>query len=151
MPTMPAVYVVIDFDHLVLRVADVEASLAWYVDRLGLEGVRVEEWRSGAAPFPSVRVSATSIIDLIPGGSPTRTGTVRAVDEDGRNLDHLCVVVAPCDLVEEANRAGLDVDEGPVRRFGARGWGTSIYVRDADGNTVELRYYHDLADALGSG
>ncbi|GLY05351.1 hypothetical protein Acsp01_57300 [Actinoplanes sp. NBRC 101535] len=36
---------------------------------------------------------------------------------------------------------GFDVVEGPVPRFGARGTGTSIYVSDPDGNTVELRWY----------
>ncbi len=38
------------FDHLVLRCADVETTLAWYIDRIGLAPVRVEEWRAGKAP-----------------------------------------------------------------------------------------------------
>ena len=41
------------FDHLVLRVRDVETSLAWYVEMLGLAPVRVEEWRGEQVPFPS--------------------------------------------------------------------------------------------------
>jgi catechol 2,3-dioxygenase-like lactoylglutathione lyase family enzyme len=61
------------FDHLVLRCADVDSTLAWYVDTLGLAQVRVDEWRSGVAPFPSVRVSAETIIDLVPA-----TGVVTA-------------------------------------------------------------------------
>ena len=69
------------FDHLVLVCAEVERTLAWYLDELGLEPVRVEEWRRGEVFFPSVRVSAETIIDLIP-------GTV-----SGRNVDHLCLVV----------------------------------------------------------
>ena len=75
---------VVGFDHLVLRCADVEASLAWYLDELGLPEVRVAEWRNGQAPFPSVRISREAIIDLIP-----RRGEVGE-----RNLDHLCLVVA---------------------------------------------------------
>ncbi|HWW53709.1 MAG TPA: VOC family protein [Acidimicrobiales bacterium] len=149
---MLVVLAVTDLDHLVLRVADVEASLAWYCGRLGLEGVRVEEWRSASAPFPSVRVSATAIIDLIarPSGASS-TGTVEhGTVEHGTashgaasegNLDHLCLVVVPCDLADAASAAGLEVSEGPVARFGARGWGTSIYVHDPDGNLVELRHY----------
>ena len=50
---------VVGFDHLVLKCADVETSLAWYCDQLGLEPVRVEEWRAGLAFFPSVRAGLT--------------------------------------------------------------------------------------------
>jgi len=118
------------FDHLVLRCADVETTLAWYTAVLGLEPVRVEAWRAGEVPFPSVRVDAGTIIDLI-GGGPA---------EDGR-LDHLCLVVEPTDLAALAAGGRLEVLEGPVTRFGARGNGTSLYVRDPDGVTVELRHY----------
>ena len=118
------------FDHLVLRCADVERTLAWYLDVLGLEPVRVDEWRREEAFFPSVRVSPTTIVDLIGGGDGA----------DGR-LDHLCIVVEPCDLLAMAAAKGLEVLEGPVPRFGAQGDGTSIYVRDPDGCTVELRFY----------
>ena len=111
------------FDHLVLAVADVERSLAWYQDFLGLEGVRVDEWREGNAPFPSVRVDASTIIDFIP----------RRDDSDrGSNLDHLCLAVDPVDLSPLG-------ETGP--RYGARGVGTSVYIQDPDGNTVELRHY----------
>jgi catechol 2,3-dioxygenase-like lactoylglutathione lyase family enzyme len=116
-------------DHIVLTCSDVEATLAWYCDRLGLAPVRVEEWRRGEVPFPSARVNDGTIIDLIP-GAPT----------DGR-LDHFCLVVEPMDLADLAASGDLDVIEGPVRRFGARGDGTSLYVRDPDGATVELRHY----------
>jgi catechol 2,3-dioxygenase-like lactoylglutathione lyase family enzyme len=116
-------------DHLVLRCADVETTLAWYLDVLGLEPVRVDEWRREEALFPSVRVSTTTIIDLIPG------------EPSGQRLDHICIVVAPTDLSAMAAARDLEVLEGPAPRFGAQGEGTSIYVRDPDGLTVELRHY----------
>jgi catechol 2,3-dioxygenase-like lactoylglutathione lyase family enzyme len=119
----------IGFDHLVLVVADVERSLAWYVDEVGAEAVRVEEWRAGQAQFPSVRLSAESIIDVIAG------------QRSGQNVDHLCVVVEPVDLAEVAASGRFDVLDGPATRYGAQGDGTSLYVRDPDGNTVELRHY----------
>ena len=118
------------FDHLVLRCADVERTLAWYVDVIGLEPVRVEEWRREEVFFPSVRISPTTIVDLIGGGDGA----------DGR-LDHICIVVEPCDLLAVAAAKGLEVLEGPVPRYGAQGDGTSIYVKDPDGGTVELRFY----------
>jgi len=121
---------VVAFDHVVLRCADVERTLGWYVDRLGLAPVRVDEWRRGDAPFPSVRVSDDTIIDLIEGSAA----------DDGR-LDHICLVVEPLDLDVLAASGELDVVEGPARRSGARGEGTSLYVRDPDGLVVELRHY----------
>jgi catechol 2,3-dioxygenase-like lactoylglutathione lyase family enzyme len=116
-------------DHIVLGCADVERTLAWYCDLLGLEPVRVDEWRRGEAPFPSVRVDAGTIIDLI-AGEPT----------DGR-LDHFCLVVEPTDLDAIAASGEFTVVDGPARRFGACGDGTSLYVRDPDGTVVELRHY----------
>ena len=117
------------FDHVVLNVADVEKSLAFYCDVLGLAPVRVEEWRRGEAPFPSARVSEGTIIDLL------------AVPRTGENADHICLVVAPADFEAVKESGVFDVVAGPGPRFGARGIGTSLYVKDPDGNTVELRYY----------
>jgi catechol 2,3-dioxygenase-like lactoylglutathione lyase family enzyme len=119
----------VGLDHVVLVVADVERSLAWYVDQLGAEPERVEEWRAGEAPFPSVRLSATTIIDLVAG------------DRSGSNVDHVCVEVEPLDLGELAASGVFDVVGGPAQLFGARGTGLGLYVRDPDGNVVELRHY----------
>jgi catechol 2,3-dioxygenase-like lactoylglutathione lyase family enzyme len=116
-------------DHVVLNVADVERSLAFYCDELGLAAERVDEWRRREVPFPSVRVDATTIIDLL------------AVARTGENADHLCLVVEPVDLDAVKASGRFDVVDGPATRFGARGDGTSLYVKDPDGNTVELRYY----------
>ena len=121
---------VVAFDHVVRRCDDIERTLGWYTNRLGLAPVRVDEWRCGDAPFPSVRVSDDTIIDLIEGPAA----------DDGR-LDHLCLVVEPLDLEALAASGEVDVVEGPARRSGARGDGTSLYVRDPDGLVVELRYY----------
>jgi len=120
---------IIGFDHLVVRCADVETTLAWYLDLLGLEPVRVDEWRRGHAPFPSARVNSDTIIDLVPGAT-----------DDGR-LDHICLVIEPVDLDALVASGEFDVIEGPVRRSGARGDGTSLYVRDPDGLVVEIRHY----------
>ncbi|HEX5587561.1 MAG TPA: VOC family protein, partial [Acidimicrobiia bacterium] len=60
----PAVTVT-GLDHIVLRVAHVERALQFYCGELGLAGERVDEWRDGAAPFPSARVDATTVIDFL--------------------------------------------------------------------------------------
>jgi catechol 2,3-dioxygenase-like lactoylglutathione lyase family enzyme len=116
-------------DHVVLNVADVERSLAFYCGELGLAPERVEEWRRGEILFPSVRVDETTIIDLL------------AVARTGQNADHLCLVVEAVDFDALAASGRFEVVDGPATRFGARGNGTSLYVKDPDGNTVELRYY----------
>lgn len=120
---------VIGFDHLVLNVGDVERALGFYCGTLGLEPVRVEQWRAGEAPFPSARVCADTIIDFV------------ARPRGATNVDHICLVVAPLDWEEVVRSGALTVVEGPVSRYGARGSATSVYVRDPDGNTVELRWY----------
>ena len=120
---------VTELDHLVLSCTDVERTLAWYTEVLGLAPVRLDEWRRGDVPFPSVRINADTMIDLVAGNT-----------NDGR-LDHFCVVIEPTDLDAVALSGTFDVVDGPGRRFGARGDGTSLYVRDPDGAVVELRYY----------
>jgi catechol 2,3-dioxygenase-like lactoylglutathione lyase family enzyme len=120
------------FDHLVLRCIDVDTTLAWYVDRLGMPPVRVDEWRAGVAPFPSVRVDEGTIIDLIPGAD---------VDSARGHLDHLCLVVGPGDVDAVATDPAFNVIDGPGPRYGARGVATSVYVTDPDGLMVEFRTY----------
>lgn len=127
---MGAMATALGLDHIVLVVADVERTLDWYGRHAGLSPVRVDEWRAGEAPFPSLRVDEGTIIDLVPG-----------LEAGGRgHLDHLCLVVSRGDLDALAADPELEVGErGP--RFGARGTGESIYVRDPDGLTVEFRAY----------
>ena len=119
-------------DHIVLVVADVERSVAWYRDALGLEALRLDEWRDGTVFFPSLRVNEGTIIDVVAGD---RDASVRG------NVDHFCLVVEPTDLAAVRDSGTFDVVEGPVTRWGARGDATSLYVRDPDGNVVELRCY----------
>jgi catechol 2,3-dioxygenase-like lactoylglutathione lyase family enzyme len=118
------------FDHVVVNTADIERSLTFYCDVLGLEPVRVDEWRRGEVFFPSVRVNAATIIDLFP------------AERTGENVNHFCLVVdddidALVTRFPEASRhEGL---------FGAQGYASSVYTSDPDGNTVELRSYGALS------
>lgn len=119
----------VGLDHIVLLTTDPERALGWWIDRLGLEGDRVEAWRAGEVPFPSVRLDASTIIDLFTG------------ERSGTNMDHVCVVIEPTDLDALVAGGEFDVQRGPVDVYGARGTGRSVYVRDPDGNVVELRTY----------
>jgi catechol 2,3-dioxygenase-like lactoylglutathione lyase family enzyme len=116
-------------DHVVLNVADVERSLRFYVEELGLRPEQVDEWRRGETSFPSVRIDDGTIIDLL------------SSERSGQNVDHVCLVIEPIDLAALAGTGHFEVVEGPGPRSGACGIGTSLYVRDPDDNTIELRHY----------
>ena len=123
-------------DHIVLNVADVERSLTFYSEVLGLPAERVEAWRRGELRFPSVRVNEATIIDLV--HAPTEAGQRRL------NLAHFCLVTDDEDLnavAQELASAGVTVEVGPAVRSGARGNALSIYFRDPDDNLIELRTY----------
>lgn len=120
---------IIGVDHVVLRVRDVAASAAWYHERLGLGVERLEEWRSGTSPFVSLRIDATTIIDLIEG------------EFEGVNVDHIALVVDDVDLAEIVATGDWDVEMGPTPLSGAQGRGTGVYLRDPDGHRLELRTY----------
>lgn len=122
----------INLDHVVLEVVNPDQALAFYCDMLGMQPIRLEAFRRGQAPFPSVR-AGTALIDLIPASSP------------GPGPHHLCVEVAEpmAEILKELARLGI-ATENPQMRFGARGLGQSLYVRDPDGHRVEIRTYAGL-------
>ena len=59
----------------------------------------------------------------------------------GKNVDHFCLVIDETDLQALADSGRFDVVSGPSELFGAQGQGMGLYVRDPDGNVVELRHY----------
>ena len=125
-----------DIDHLVLRVRDLEAMLRFYGQILGcpversLEALGLVQLRAGR-----------SLIDLVPvDGQLGRVGGA-APGKGGRNLDHFCLRLEPFD--EASIRAHLQlhgVEAGNTEvRYGAEGFGPSIYIQDPEGNVVELK------------
>ena len=123
-------------DHVVLRVADLERAKAFYRDVLGCP---VEKWQPDLGLL-QLRAGA-ALIDLVPlDGKLGREGGA-GPGAEGRNLDHFCVRLERFD--ESALRAHLaahGVACGEVvQRYGADGNGPSLYIKDPDGNTVELK------------
>ena len=130
---------VLEMDHIVLRVHDVERALEFYTEILGLAPYRVEEYRSGEVPFPCARINDHTLIDLFP------TPDQKPVGDGPRNLDHYCLAIESTDMVqlaEDLRRKGVNVvSDAPAQRSGARGMGNSIYIKDWEDNTIELRHY----------
>jgi catechol 2,3-dioxygenase-like lactoylglutathione lyase family enzyme len=123
-------------DHVVLRVVDIDAMLHFYVDVLGCT---LEKVQSGIGLY-QLRAGA-SLIDLVPVSGKLGSLGGAAPGAEGRNLDHFCLSVAPFDgaAILAALRA-RDHPAGPVEsRYGAEGEGPSIYVKDPEGNVVELK------------
>ncbi|HYM72646.1 MAG TPA: VOC family protein [Stellaceae bacterium] len=119
-------------DHVVLRVASLERAIDFYSKVLGcpieraLETPRLVQLRAG-----------TSMIDLV----PCAPGETPGMSMGGRNMDHYAVRIAKMDVAAvTAHLAKHGIDAGEVRRrYGAEGYGSSIYITDPDGNTVELK------------
>jgi catechol 2,3-dioxygenase-like lactoylglutathione lyase family enzyme len=111
---------IVALDHLVLTVRDLDATIAFY-EQLGMRDVVFDHGRHALA-FGSQKIN---------------------LHEAGHEFEPKAAVPTPgsadlCFLVDELDVAGLDVVEGPVERTGAAGRLRSVYVRDPDGNLVEL-------------
>lgn len=125
-----------DIDHVVLRVVDLPAMLAFYCDVLGC----AVERRVDDLGLVQLR-AGRSLIDLVPVDSPLGRIGGAPPGRGGRNMDHFCVRVEPFD--ERAIRrhlAGHGVEAGHTEsRYGAEGQGPSIYISDPEENVVELK------------
>ena len=123
-------------DHVVLRVVGAERAIRFYCDVLGCtmdrrrDNIGLIQLRAGAAQIDLVPVDGE--IGRMGGAPPGPTA---------RNMDHFAVRIEEFD--EAALRAHLaehGIEGGEVKiRYGAEGDGPSMYVRDPDGNTVELK------------
>lgn len=124
------------FDHIVLRIRDKGRALAFYCDVLGLTidrdrpEIGLTHLRAGS-----------QMIDLVTVDGPLGAAGGSAPGREGRNLDHFALQLRPFEEVAvraHLARCGVEVvEEG--RRYGAEGEGFSLYVRDPDGNLIELK------------
>ena len=127
-----------EMDHIVLRTRDVEESLRFYTEVLGLHPERVEQWRAGEIRFPSARLNADTIIDFF------ASDNIPMGKDDPKNQDHFCMVIDYTDMEELKERfedLGVEIQAGPGKRWGSHGDGISLYIYDPDDNVVELRHY----------
>ncbi|MDO7897419.1 VOC family protein [Pseudomonas citrulli] len=123
-------------DHIVLRVKDMERSLAFYTSVLGCD-LRKRRDDLGMIHLGS----GVSMIDLVAVDGPLGRQGGPAAGEQGRNVDHFCLRVEPFDeaaILAHLASNGVDAEQAQVR-YGAQGNGPSIYCLDPDGNQIELK------------
>jgi catechol 2,3-dioxygenase-like lactoylglutathione lyase family enzyme len=126
--TQDAAVRIAGLDHVVLRVASLERAIEFYRSVLGcrvereLQQPRLVQLRAGA-----------SLVDLVP--------AVPAAERGKGNMDHFALQLEAFDAAAlQAHLRRHGVDPGVVHeRYGAAGYGPSLYISDPDGNTVELK------------
>ena len=128
--------VIRSLDHLVLRVRDLEGMTRFYTEVLGL----TVERRADTIGMVQLRAGA-QLVDLVSvDGMLGRQGG-SGPGPEGRNLDHFCLNVEDFDLsrvIAHLQAHGVTVGESG-RRYGAGGFGVSVYLTDPEGNVLELR------------
>jgi glyoxylase I family protein len=120
---------VAELDHVVLRCRDQNRAYDFYTRILGLS----EERRIAQIGLIQLR-AGRCMIDLIPADDPRV--------EAGLNIDHLCIGIETSDLNEVVSylrKQSVMVMGEPTMRYGAHGQGLSIYVKDPEGNVLELK------------
>jgi glyoxylase I family protein len=129
---MAAPFRIMGIDHVVLRAADPTALERFYLDVLGL---RFEKRQGDLAQLRA----GNALIDIVPADGPdpasSRSGN------GGANLDHFCLRIEPYDAAAIAEYLAMKgvTCGAEASRYGAEGQGPSIYLRDPEGNGVELK------------
>ncbi|MCA0937462.1 VOC family protein [Vibrio alginolyticus] len=123
-------------DHVVLRTSNLDAMLHFYRDILGcpvereLAELGLTQLRAGTALIDVVTVES-ELGQL--GGEPPQ--------QNGRNIDHFCLQLSPfeeSELIEYLQSHDIQTEEF-AERYGAQGFGRSLYINDPEGNVVELK------------
>lgn len=120
---------VAELDHVVLRCRNQPKMLDFYTRVLGM----AEERRLERIGLIQLRAGA-SMLDLVPAAEPRTEG--------GHNVDHFCLGIETADIdqvIRYLRANAVEVMGEPAMRYGARGMGRSVYVRDPEGNVVELK------------
>jgi catechol 2,3-dioxygenase-like lactoylglutathione lyase family enzyme len=119
-------------DHLALKVTDMDKTLHFYHEVLGLELLRSSGPNAGGGRSAVLQAGGQKL-DLF-----SRPDFVSADKDKPVGMDHLCLIMegaSVADLITYLQQADVEIFWGPVERHGS----TSVYVYDPDGVHVELR------------
>ncbi|AVM16474.1 VOC family protein [Salmonella enterica subsp. enterica serovar Infantis] len=128
-----SIQMIIDrIDHLVLTVSDISTTIRFYEEVLGFSAVTFKQNRK-ALIFGAQKINLhQQEMEFEPKASRPTPGSA-----------DLCFITSTPinDVVSEILQAGISIIEGPVERTGATGEIMSIYIRDPDGNLIEISQY----------
>jgi catechol 2,3-dioxygenase-like lactoylglutathione lyase family enzyme len=135
---------ILGLDHVVVRCRDLPRMLRFYTEALGCEVVK----RNDLLGLLHLRAGAAQI-DLIDAAGELGRAGGAGPDPHTPNMDHFCLRIEPFDidmLRAHFHRFGIDI--GAVHHnFGAEGYGSAVYLKDPEGNSIELK---GPADDAGS-
>lgn len=120
-------------DHLVLTVNDIEASCVFYTTVLGMEEISFGQGRKAVA-------SGDQKINFHQVGKEFEPKALQPTPGSG----DLCFITESLmsEVISHLQSCGVEIIEGPVKRSGAAGPITSVYIRDPDQNLIEVATYH---------
>ncbi|AJR09231.1 VOC family virulence protein [Photobacterium gaetbulicola] len=124
-------------DHVVLRTTKLPDMLHFYCQVLGAKLERELPKEMGLVQLRA----GSALIDLVTVDSQLGQLGGKPPSQDGRNVDHFCLQIAPVSeqaLLEYLSQHNISC-EGFAERYGAEGFGRSIYIQDPEGNVVELK------------
>jgi catechol 2,3-dioxygenase-like lactoylglutathione lyase family enzyme len=124
-------------DHIVLRTAQPAEMIGFYRDVLGCTLERTLPAEVGLYQLRA----GNALIDLVGVDSQLGRAGGPAPSAEGNNMDHFCLQIAPfeeSELIGHLSRHGVGFSDFATR-YGAQGFGRSVYIEDPDGNTIELR------------
>ena len=124
-----------------IHVLDWATTIAFYGDVLGLDHVDNPEGADNPLGAVAFRCGAQQVNVHGPWPGMAAPCCPPPLNEIGRADLAFAVALSVSDVLDRLRQAGVTVVDGPIRRFGARGWGTSVYCQDPSGNGVELISY----------
>ncbi|PSW09404.1 VOC family virulence protein [Photobacterium rosenbergii] len=124
-------------DHVVLRTTKLTDMLNFYCQVLGAKLERELPKEMGLVQLRA----GSALIDLVTVDSQLGQLGGKPPSQDGRNVDHFCLQIVPVEehaLLEYLSQHNIAC-EGFAERYGAEGFGRSLYIQDPEGNVVELK------------
>ncbi len=128
---------IVALDHVVYRTTKLSQMLEFYCDILGCHVERELPKELGLVQLRA----GSALIDIVPVDSELGRAGGKAPSQDGRNVDHICLQIEPFDeqeLICYLQSHNVRFSEFSDR-YGAQGFGRSVYIKDPEGNEVELK------------
>ena len=121
-------------DHIVLTVCDIDKTIQFYRDVLGMNEITFGDKRK-ALQFGNQKINLhPESSEISPKAKHPATGA----------MDICFITLSPiANVIDDLRKLNINIELGPVQRQGAQGNTTSVYIRDPDENLIEIAHYND--------